>query len=481
MRSVAVALLGAACVTDPLRLASAETPAPTAVYAKTRFVWIRREPSWSSPWLGYLWIGGSVALASPRPVYALGCERWYAVVPRGFVCVDERRATLNAADPEYVAVASHAPDFESPTPHRYAESLGTPVYFSLPTDGEEHAREPDLGVRQGLLSSASAGGVRDASIAGVDLTAATVDAVAFSSLPADIQMQRNVLPHGATVAYTDEYRYGGRSWLLTSDFSWVPKDRVRPYAPSPFQGVTLDDATRLPLAFFREHDRPAFRRTDHGDFASVQEGFRRLTWAPLTGRKEAVGGATYLETTRDGLWVLATDAVVPVPSERTPWGARVGEPDDSRARPAGRATWLEVSVYGGWLIAYEGTRPVFATLMSPGRGGAATKDRDTIRTASTPVGRFSVSGKFVTATMDARGGQSHAEVPWTQNFSGPHAIHTAYWHDAWGERASGGCVNVSPRDGKWLFDFSEPELPRGWYGVRSDASAGGSTIVMIHR
>jgi len=40
---------------------------------------------------------------------------------------------------------------------------------------------------------------------------------------------------------------------------------------------------------------------------------------------------------------------------------------------------------------------------------------------------------------------------------------------------------VSPRDGKWLFDFSEPELPRGWYGVRSDASAGGSTIVMIHR
>ena len=71
------------------------------VYAKTRFVWIRERPEWSSEWIGYLWAGGSVALVNGRPIYAHGCDAWYAVRPRGYVCVDHRRATLDAHDPEF--------------------------------------------------------------------------------------------------------------------------------------------------------------------------------------------------------------------------------------------------------------------------------------------------------------------------------------------------------------------------------------------
>ena len=36
----------------------------------------------------------------------------------------------------------------------------------------------------------------------------------------------------------------------------------------------------------------------------------------------------------------------------------------------------------------------------------------------------------------------HSDVPWTQNFSGAHALHSAYWHDDWGSNKSGGCINV---------------------------------------
>jgi lipoprotein-anchoring transpeptidase ErfK/SrfK len=75
----------------------------------------------------------------------------------------------------------------------------------------------------------------------------------------------------------------------------------------------------------------------------------------------------------------------------------------------------------------------------------------------------------------------HADVPWAQNFSGPHAIHGAYWHDSWGELKSGGCINVSPIDGKWLFEFTEPTVPIGWHGVRWDPSKGPATGIIINR
>ena len=45
----------------------------------------------------------------------------------------------------------------------------------------------------------------------------------------------------------------------------------------------------------------------------------------------------------------------------------------------------------------------------------------------------------------------HTEVQYVQNFHGPHALHAAYWHDDWGEKKSGGCINLSPRDAQRLF------------------------------
>ena len=64
---------------------------------------------------------------------------------------------------------------------------------------------------------------------------------------------------------------------------------------------------------------------------------------------------------------------------------------------------------------------------------------------------------------------------------GPHALHAAYWHDAWGERMSGGCVNLAPIDAKRLFAWSEPEVPEGWYGLRSVKEMGPATVVVVRR
>jgi hypothetical protein len=173
--------------------------------------------------------------------------------------------------------------------------------------------------------------------------------------------------------------------------------------------------------------------------------------------------------------VKETDAVVPSLPERTPWGTPLtgGADDESRD------TWIDVSVLGGWLVAFEGTTPRYVTLISPGRGGKPVPHRTTLETASTPLGTFTINTKIVTATMEAPHEFVHSDVPWVQNFTGPYALHTAYWHDDWGDAVSGGCVNLAPLDARFLFDFTEPKLPAGWHAVRREAG-GPMTRVVVH-
>jgi hypothetical protein len=45
------------------------------------------------------------------------------------------------------------------------------------------------------------------------------------------------------------------------------------------------------------------------------------------------------------------------------------------------------------------------------------------------------------------------------------ALHSAFWHNAFGRPRSHGCINLAPADAKWLFGFAEPQLPKPWHGV----------------
>ena len=433
--SLAPSSARAASASAPAAPSASATSAPPApppeprVYAKTRFVWVRPEPDASKQWIGYLWTGESAKLVTGRPVYGPGCMTWYAVEPVGFVCVDGLRATLDASDPGYVAARKYAADLGSAWPHQYAEAKQLKRLLSVP------------------------GSPLD-----------------FPNLPNSVHDSRTELRAGSTVAFVSEVNAGGEDYLLGADLSYVPKARVTPLPRYEFHGIDLGGEQQLPLALFRGRDRPKLMRGP-GGFVETGESFARLSHVGLTGKREDASGESFLET-RDGSWVRAKDAVVPTPSDHAPWGT---------ATPKGRGTWIEVSVNGGWLIAYENLTPVFVTLISPGRGGAAKPDEDPIAEARTPLGAFPISGKFATATMEAPGNLIHSAVPWTQNFSGPHALHTAYWHDDWGNPKSGGCINVSPLDGKKLFAWTEPALPEGWHGVRWMPWRGPATMMVIHR
>ncbi|AUX21834.1 Piccolo protein [Sorangium cellulosum] len=455
------------------------------IYSKARFSWINPGPYPTRGWSGYLGLGGSVALrggsleAARTP--GAGCDAWYAVEPRGYVCAGAS-ATVDPNDPVVVALRPHAPRIDSPWPYEYAESTGAPRYPRLPSEKEQRRAEWDLAEHLANVAKARAAGdddaIRaiDADLVGVDLKPAGVAAPALFPFGGLVREARDRIVTGSTVAFTRAFDAVDRTWVVTSDQAYMPKDRLRPYPRSSFQGVWLKDGRSLPLAFFRKTDRPKYRRGADGRFEPTGASFVRLDWVGLTGRAEVDGAEPLLETQEPGIYVRAEDAVVIEAAKRSPLD---GENDPSSPP----RKWIEVSVLGGWLVAYEELTPVFATLVSPGRGGVPRKGVPAIETAATPTGRFRIDGKFVTATMVSSSNDNlvHSEVQFVQNFHGPHALHGAYWHDAWGELKSGGCVNLSPIDAKQMFAWTDPPVPDGWHGLRASRDAGRSTVVLIHR
>src|SRR6478735_2380490 len=419
-------------------------PTKMRVYIKNRFVFVRPRPDVNADWLGFLWFGASVALrGEPSPVRGPGCATFYAIEPMGFVCVDEKQATLSTDDPVFKAVSAYAPRLSQATPHRYAESLGVELHREVP--------------------------------------AASTPLPTLPKLPAFFHETRRRLLPLSTVAYVDEQQSEGQSYLLSADLLWLKKEQVSLYPEITFHGVELGREWRLPLALFRRAGARKFRRTESGKVERTEASFALHEIVQLSDRVEIQRGERYFQTAPSDDWVREQDAVLPVPRSQTPWGARVGHEDRTGRGPKDpRQTWIEVSVLGGWLLAFEGTKPVFATLISAGRGGIPQEGKNTLEISATPVGTFPISGKLATVTLQAPGEYVHSDVPWTQNFQKPYAIHTAYWHDKWGNLASGGCINVSPIDGKWLFDFTEPKLPLGWHAVRWQQVNGAPTLLVVH-
>lgn len=123
--------------------------------------------------------------------------------------------------------------------------------------------------------------------------------------------------------------------------------------------------------------------------------------------------------------------------------------------------WLDVSVAEQVLVAYEGERPVFTTLVSTGRDDPRHR---------TPLGVHAIWIKLAFSDMsnlgiDAPSEYAIEDVPWVQFFEGSNGLHAAFWHDDFGNARSHGCVNLSPRDARYLFDFTQPALPAGWNAI----------------
>jgi hypothetical protein len=444
------------------------------VHAKARFVWIRPRPKETPDWLGYLTLGQSVEMRGGRAHLVAGegpCEAWAPVEPRGWICLGPS-ATLDADDPIVVALRPYAAKTSLAWPFSYARSLDAPRYRTLPTPEDQKRREGSHLARVERAKAApdeDAIGAIDKNLVGVDLGPTGEPPPPPFAPPSAVLEGDEDVPWGSTVAYSYEFDHGGRGFVLTADHAVVPLSRLRRFEPSDFRGAALDEGVELPLVFVRKGGRPRWARAADGRLTKTGE-----TWPPraletLTGREVEERGTRFWET-KSGGWLDERDAIVVRPSAAMP----------PEVPADGRRTWIEVSTVGGWLVAYEGERPVFATLVSAGRGDLKP-DGTMAPVSSTPNGTFTIRSKLRTTTMrsEHRPLSVHAEVMYTQVFKDAFALHGAYWHDDFGERRSAGCINLSPIDSRWLFEWSEPAVPPAWHAATT-RPGDARTVVVVH-
>lgn len=455
---------------------------PKLLYVNSYNTWVYAEPRLTPNGLGYFRAGAVIELRSGEGKRGAGCAGlWYAVRPMGYVCADHRTSFTPT---RYTRSMAQALAKLQALPFEYALSNHAPMYRRLPQPSEWKEAERWLGKPGsfGKLSWGNRGHERLAQVRRIRARQKTPDFFADGGSVSRRTVKdplRRMIPLGSMLAYTKSFEHAGRTWLFSADGTIVPADRVRPFRESQFSGVHLKGAEHLPLAWIRTESRPAFVR--EGDrFVEAQQAFAVRTHVGLVGGREPVerGRERYLETVRQdargrSLFLREKDATVVEQVEKLPWG--IGKDEK----------WIVFSITQGVLVAYRGLVPVFTTLASPGAGGVPVEGHDPVKWSTTPLGRFRVTFKHLAADMSSEKGEDRkfwiADVPYTQYFDPPFAIHVAYWHEDFGDPMSAGCVNVSPRDGKWLFGWTDPELPKGWNGIGPSKLTGKGTVVIIRR
>jgi hypothetical protein len=456
----------------------APPPPPPRLTSQAATSWIYAEPKASGRTLGYLRTGSSVALRSPDRTAGEGCSGgFYAVEPRGYVC-DDHTVTL-APSARFAALVAATAPVAGPLPYRYALSDGAPMYARIPTPEEQLHAERALGPADSLTRPRKRTSTYD-DLASTDAAEPAAPAPSFLE-SGDARPVRETLPRGSMLSFTRVFSAAGRTFLLSTDHTLVPADRVRLFRASSFHGVRLGADVELPLAWLRRVDRPQYRLLPSGALEKTGGTWPAKSYVRLTGAEVGAERRRFHET-RDHdaagapLYIAGADASVVEPASKVPIGVKPTQ------------KWIVVHLSEGTLVAYEGLRPVYTTLMSPGRGGVPVAGRDPVEASTTPLGVFYVTFKdrATTMTHDKPGEpRTHwiADVPFTQYFDPPFALHAAYWHDRFGEETSAGCINVSPTDAEVLFEWSDPKVPEGWQGATGSGAPenGATTAVVVRR
>jgi hypothetical protein len=280
------------------------------------------------------------------------------------------------------------------------------------------------------------------------------DVPAFASR-ADAAAGQNarVLTGATSVRARAVVNVDGRRYWITTAGELIDAASIATISPSKFRGIALDAATTLPLAWTHAHGKPRgpvkIRDTPSADGAIIGE----LAPRTVISIAEPSADGTYVQVAETG-WIARADLRI---------AERAAPPPGTGADEK----WFDIDLDQQVLVAYEGVRPVYATLVSTGKHDHRT-----------PSSIARVVSKLASANMvsEKRDIYAVADVPWTMYYDHNFALHTAYWHDGFGDPRSHGCVNLAPRDARLLYQWSSPDVPPGWTAVYGDADAPGSLV-----
>lgn len=202
--------------------------------------------------------------------------------------------------------------------------------------------------------------------------------------------------------------------------------------PMPFQGLLFSSTPRNAFGWV---------------LGEVQSRLAPALNAPLTGKKyyrfsvvqvyamQEISGVSWVLIGPDE-WLESRFVAAVIPRREPPAGVTTNR-------------WIEVNLAEQTLTVYEDQRLIFATMVSTG-----------VEPYWTRPGLFQIYQKKETETMRGAFAADRSDfyyledVPWTMYFDEERALHGAYWHAFFGYPTSHGCVNLSPGDAHWLFDWA---------------------------
>jgi hypothetical protein len=475
--------------------------------------------------LGYIRLGGKVPV-DPAPVKNGDCPQgWYRLLDGGYVC--GKYATPDLANPQ-VRLGITSPNLEEVLPYKYAYNTGhgTPLYRSVPSKDEMLRYEPYLEAAKKARKkkkseeadeveekpskeAESKDAVAAASTTTPPAASAPAEGGEAAAQPAmeqpvvmDPMVDAGIAPEeppkpwwqqiepgkpinvtlaelekdadgtvakrmvkGFFVAVDKTFGWNGRLWYKTTAGLVAPSDRMYIVKPPTSSGVDFPAGAKQ-IGFITSTKSSKFELDAEMKNVKVVGPLARFAAFGLTGETATVKAVVYRKTT-EGWWMKGGDGTFTEP----------GPPPKDLA-PGEK--WIDVNLTRKTLVAIEGDKPVFATLVSPGR-----KSTNKAKDHSTVQGTFRIREKHIAVTMDGDGTvagdlpYSIEDVPYVAYFEGSYALHGAFWHNNFGREMSHGCVNLSPLDAKKVFFWAEPRLPRGWHAVWSTPENRG-TIVVVH-
>lgn len=265
---------------------------------------------------------------------------------------------------------------------------------------------------------------------------------------------------GFAVAVVDEGMKGGVRYARTHHGLWIPMRDLFLVPPFAFHGEEVANG-KLDFAWVVEDKALPVSSPSPG--ARAAKGAKpRARFDKVDVLEEKVDKKGGFIRVGDGEWLRLRDVRRPSPSA-----------PPASLRPNER--WIDVDVATQTLVAFEGERPVFATLVSTGKGRDGTDD-------ATPKGEFRIWVKLTSSNMDnledeeAERYYAIEDVPYVQYFTKGVGLHGAFWHHGFGKVRSHGCVNLAPIDAQRLFAFTSPRLSAGWAAVLPTSVEEGTLV-----
>ncbi len=416
---------------------------------------IFQKPDMDSPRLGYMRKGQRTRLGDPEFTSESCPKGWFELPEGGFVC--QGRGMLVGKKPRFIKRVPPKPRVDELDPYRHGfiRRDWTPAYKRIPAE-EELWTPPSREVEDAVVPD---GGVPPTETVPHDENEVDGGVDYYKYTKKRFRNVRALLSRGFWVSVaarrfddaTRKYYYES----VKGDFA--PGENVHLIKPPRFTGYEVLGDSPLPAAIVTDRHASFFtlRRERYRGIGPV----KRLSVYRVFEKVES-RGASYYKIEGDR-WLKSTQTEL----------FEMREPPEG---VADKDKWIRIDLSRQTLEAYEGAMPVYVTMVSTG----LPESEETV----TPRGKFRIKFKHLTDDMAGTVGDDEAysveDVPWVQYLHRNIALHASFWHSSYGRPKSHGCINLAPADARWLFNWSDPQLPLKWHGIATTEKTPGTLVII---